>query len=99
MVSVVGTPVRAERRTGHVEFHVLGPVEVCIDGTRRPLRPRATLLLAVLIRSANRAVPTDTLADRLWAGEPPRTAASALRVHLSDLRAALRPSALAPSRL
>jgi hypothetical protein len=39
-----------------VDFRVLGQVELRVDREPRRLRPRATLLLALLIRNANRAI-------------------------------------------
>jgi DNA-binding SARP family transcriptional activator/tetratricopeptide (TPR) repeat protein len=77
-------------RRGVLEFRILGPFEVLAGG--RPLalgRRRERVLAAVLLLSANRVVSAGRLAEDLWApGEPPPAAASALRVHVSRLRAA-----------
>ena len=70
-----------------------------VGGVPRPLRPRARTLLAILLARANRAVAPDVLADRLWVGAPPPTAGSALRVHLAEVRAAVRLQPSGPSRL
>ncbi|MFY1671688.1 AfsR/SARP family transcriptional regulator [Plantactinospora sp. WMMB334] len=73
-------------------FRILGPLEVdAVDG--RPVllgaaKPR--LLLGVLLLHANRPVGVPTLVDALWSGRPPRTAAGALRTHVSTLRTSLR---------
>ena len=78
----------ATRRS--IEFRILGPLEV-VRG-RRPLRlggARQRALLAVLLLHANELVSTDRLIEELWGGEPPETAASALRVHVAQLRKAL----------
>ena len=69
---------------------MLGPLEVAIDGTPVELtarRPRA--LLAALLLRANEVVAVDALADALWNGQPPASAASVLRVYVSQLRRAL----------
>ena len=75
-----------------MEFRILGAMEVLHDGQSLRLggaRPRT--LLAILLTRAGRVVPTDTLIDELWEGKPPASAASALRVHVTNLRAALEP--------
>jgi DNA-binding SARP family transcriptional activator len=75
-----------------MEFRILGPLEV-LDGNGagvvlRGSRERA--VLALLLLSANRVVPSDRLADDLWGDRPPEGAAHALQVHVSRLRTALR---------
>ncbi|WP_422768625.1 AfsR/SARP family transcriptional regulator [Plantactinospora sp. WMMC1484] len=73
-------------------FRILGPLEVdAVDG--RPVllgaaKPR--VLLGVLLLYANRPVGVPTLVEALWSGRPPRTAAGALRTHVSTLRTSLR---------
>jgi DNA-binding SARP family transcriptional activator len=70
-----------------VEFRVLGPLEVIVDGrpTEIPAaKPRA--LLALLLLGRNRVVPVDRLIDGLWGEEPPATAPKALQVYVSQLR-------------
>ena len=73
-----------------LEFHVLGPVEVVVDG--RPIslpaaKPRA--LLAALLLSSNRVVSIGRLTEDLWGEEPPETATKALQGYVSQLRKAL----------
>jgi DNA-binding SARP family transcriptional activator len=73
-----------------VEFFVLGPLEVVVDG--RPVslpaaKPRA--LLALLLLNRNRVVPTGVLIAELWSDEPPETATKALQVYVSQLRKAI----------
>jgi DNA-binding SARP family transcriptional activator len=86
---MAGGGASRERGVG-LEYRILGPLEVVRDG--QPLRlerPRERALLALLVLSANRVVSSDVLAEDLWGGAPPRSAASALRVHISRLRAAM----------
>lgn len=75
-----------------MDFRVLGALEVWNGG--QPVRlqgakPRA--LLAIFLSRPGHAVATDTLIDELWEGEPPVSAATALRVHLTAIRNALEP--------
>jgi DNA-binding SARP family transcriptional activator len=53
-------------------------------------RPKSRGLLGLLLARANHGVPTDQLIDELWMHEPPVSAESAFRVHVSFLRKALR---------
>jgi len=68
---------------------VLGPLEVTHDGRTLDLgAPRQRAVLAFLLLRANEVVPTDRLAEALWPGEIPRTAAKAIQVYVSGLRKA-----------
>ena len=79
-----------------MEFRVLGPVEVEGDGLVVELGgPRERALLARLIMAANHVVGADSLADDLWAGNPPPGFAGTLRVYVSRLRRALAGGAAA----
>jgi DNA-binding SARP family transcriptional activator/ABC-type branched-subunit amino acid transport system substrate-binding protein len=73
-----------------VDVRILGPLEV-VAGDRvldvRGQKQRA--LLAILVVHANEVVSPDTLADELWAEEPPPSAAKTLQAHISRLRDAL----------
>jgi predicted ATPase/DNA-binding SARP family transcriptional activator len=73
-----------------LDFGLLGPTvvvgetgEIAVHGG---LRRR---LLARLLVSANRPVPVDRLKEDLWEGNPPASAASTLKSHVSLLRKAL----------
>ncbi|MEV0054728.1 hypothetical protein AB0H34_29990 [Saccharopolyspora shandongensis] len=70
---------------------VLGPVGACADdGTpiRVPgVRPR--MLLARLSLTAGESVPTGSLIDGLWSGDPPTEAVNALHALVYRLRKAL----------
>jgi DNA-binding SARP family transcriptional activator len=73
-----------------VEYRLLGPLDVLDDG--RPLdlgAPRQRAVLAFLLLHANEVVPSDRLAEALWADRIPRTAAKAIQVYVSGLRKAL----------
>jgi DNA-binding SARP family transcriptional activator len=55
-------------------------------------------LLALFLSQPNRVLTADVLIDSLWSEDPPPSAATALRVHLSRLRARLEPNrSTAPS--
>jgi DNA-binding SARP family transcriptional activator/streptogramin lyase len=75
-----------------VEFRLLGPLEVVVDGRSVPLgglKQRA--LLAILAIHANEVVPTDRLIDELWPEETPASAVNTLQGYVSRLRKALDP--------
>ncbi|MGI9557137.1 MAG: AfsR/SARP family transcriptional regulator, partial [Solirubrobacterales bacterium] len=70
-----------------IEFKILGPLEVLDAG--RPITVssrKQRALLALLLLNQGAVVSRDRLIDALWDGEPPATAQSALRVHVSELR-------------
>jgi DNA-binding SARP family transcriptional activator len=70
-----------------LKFRILGPLEV--SGGQGPLTlggSKQRALLALLLLSAGRVVPTDTLVDQLWGERPPRTAVTSLQNFLSQLR-------------
>ena len=73
-----------------LELRILGPIEIRHDGSPVQVRgekPRE--LLALLAIRANRPVAPDRLVEELWQGNPPPSAATALRVHIGRLRLAL----------
>ena len=73
-----------------LRFNVLGELEAVRDGAPLDLGPRKQrAVLAALLLSANRVVPTERLIDDLWGDEPPETARAALQVHVAGLRKAL----------
>jgi DNA-binding SARP family transcriptional activator len=75
-----------------VEFRLLGPLDVVVDGRSVPLgglKQRA--LLAILAIHANEVVPTDRLIDELWPEETPASAVNTLQGYVSRLRKALDP--------
>ncbi|MCA1844533.1 MAG: AAA family ATPase [Actinobacteria bacterium] len=75
-----------------MELRILGPVEIVDEqGASVPLRGgRERALIALLVLSANRVVPSDSLAEELRGNGPPEGADHALRVYASRLRKALQ---------
>jgi class 3 adenylate cyclase/DNA-binding SARP family transcriptional activator len=73
-----------------MEFRILGPFEATHEGRNLVLGGRERVLLALLLLSAGRVVPSERLTEELWSGRPPEQALKALRVHVSRLRRALR---------
>lgn len=73
-------------------FRVLGPVEVHRSGRILALGPRRHLeLLCLLLIRPRTVVPAETLAQELWEGRPPATAANTLQGYVSGLRRVLEP--------
>lgn len=76
-----------------MEFGILGPLEVRDAGRSLPLGgAKQRALLALLLLHPNEVVPRDQLIDQLWGERPPPTAATALQVHVSQLRKTLEPN-------
>ncbi|GAA0379562.1 hypothetical protein Acor_00980 [Acrocarpospora corrugata] len=72
-----------------MEFRVLGPLGVEIDGAALPLRSaKQRIVLGVLLSQANTPVPPRQLAEALWE-RPPASAAENLRLYVYQLRRAL----------
>jgi DNA-binding SARP family transcriptional activator len=70
-----------------LEFRVLGPLELVVDGDPVELPgQRQRMLLAALLLRPNRVVPTERLVFDLWGEEPPRTATTSLQNSISQLR-------------
>ena len=73
-----------------LEFGILGPLEVWLDGA--PVRVggyRQRALLGLLLCHANRVISRDQLIEELLGGQPAATADRMLRVQVSRLRKAL----------
>src|SRR5919204_58564 len=86
--------------TSRLEFRILGPLVVRVDGA--PIRlggPKQRALLALLLLSANRVVSRDRLTDELFADQSVESADHALRNHVSRLRKVLSPVATVEPRL
>ncbi|MDP9133579.1 MAG: AAA family ATPase [Actinomycetota bacterium] len=74
-----------------VQFRILGPIEVDLEGGRpaRVPRGRALSLLALLLLRHGGAVHLDRVVDELWEGAGPQHARNAVQLVASRLRAAL----------
>ncbi|MCA6091921.1 AfsR/SARP family transcriptional regulator [Streptomyces sp. SCA3-4] len=74
----------------HVEYKVLGPLEVVRDGLLVPVTaPKQRAVLACLLLEANRVVTVDTLVDRVWDTSPPPGVRNTLQNHVLRLRRTL----------
>ena len=70
-----------------LEFRILGPLEVVgPDGPMQLGGPKQRATLAILLLNANRVVSIDRLADELYAGRAPVTAATQVHRQISELR-------------
>jgi predicted ATPase/DNA-binding SARP family transcriptional activator len=73
-----------------MEFRILGPLEVLVEGQRVALRgSKQRALLALLLVHAGETLGTERLIDELWGERAPASAAKAVQVHISRLRKAL----------
>jgi DNA-binding SARP family transcriptional activator/Tfp pilus assembly protein PilF len=72
-----------------IEFRLLGPVSVLVDGEPVPLGPRQQALLAVLLVEPNRVVSREQLLDRVWGDKQPIRPANAIQTQLTLLRRAI----------
>src|SRR5918999_638900 len=73
-----------------MEFRVLGPLEVVVDGQPRNLpRGAEQAVLALLLLNPGRVVAAETLVDALWGDSLPVNPANALQLRVSKLRRAL----------
>ncbi|MEV4670619.1 tetratricopeptide repeat protein [Actinomadura sp. NPDC049382] len=70
-----------------MEFRVIGPVELWVNGRRRDLgTPKERCVLAVLLLSLRKPVPTETIIRRVWDRDPPAKARQGLQVYMTRLR-------------
>ncbi len=77
-------------RPAVLEFRILGSLEVVgPDGPVHLGGPKQRATLAILLLNANRVVSIDRLADELYAGRAPVTAATQVHRQISELRKVL----------
>ncbi|MBA3364738.1 MAG: AfsR/SARP family transcriptional regulator [Actinobacteria bacterium] len=82
-----------------LEFRILGPLEVVGDAGPLALGgPKQRATLAILLLNANRVVSIDRIADQLYAGRSPVTAATQVHRQISELRRVLGPDARLETR-
>ncbi len=87
MKSATSCYVRRLTPAAQIDFRILGPLEVRLDGRLVPLEgAKARALLVLLLVHANRVVPSEQLIEDLWSGSPPSSAPNALQVYISQLR-------------
>ncbi len=73
-----------------VRVRLLGPVDVLVDGTPRPVHGlRRKAVLAALALQPGVVVSSDRLIDVVWGDAAPATAATTLQSHVSRLRRVL----------
>lgn len=73
-----------------MEFRLLGPVEVRVEGRNIDLgHAKQRLILAILVANAGRPVSTQDLIERVWDDDPPATAVTGLYSYVSRLRRCL----------
>ena len=70
-----------------LEFGLLGPLEMSVDGTLVPLgTPKQRAVLAMLLMNRNSPVGVDRLITALWEGLPPSGARASIHSYVSNLR-------------
>ena len=73
-----------------MEFRILGPLEVVLDGRAVELRAaKVRALLGMLLVSPNQVVSADRMADGLWGDDRPDSAVNTLQGYVSQLRKSL----------
>ncbi len=86
--------------TTRLDFRILGPLVVRVDGDAVPIGgPKQRALLALLLLSPNRVVSRDRLIGELFAEQTVNSADHALRNQVSRLRKVLSPAAADEPRL
>lgn len=75
-----------------VDISVLGGTSVRVDGAEQDLGGRRPAeVLALLVAADGGLLDADVLADRLWRGDPPRSARTTLQGYVARLRRLLDP--------
>ncbi|MFI0732666.1 BTAD domain-containing putative transcriptional regulator [Streptomyces sp. NPDC021225] len=74
-----------------MEFQLLGPLELWVNGSQQRLgSTKERYLLAVLLCADGAPVPADTLIRRIWDSSPPASGTATLQSNVSRLRSRLR---------
>ncbi|HEY8588143.1 MAG TPA: BTAD domain-containing putative transcriptional regulator [Naasia sp.] len=74
-----------------MQYRLLGPLEVLSDDAPVDLgSPKQRAVLAVLLLSRGRVVPTDRLVAAVWGDNPPTSVSASLQAYISNLRRILR---------
>jgi DNA-binding SARP family transcriptional activator len=70
-----------------LDFGVLGPLQVSVDGQPMPLgTPKQRAVLALLLINRNRPVPRDSIIDAIWKDSAQADAVHNLHVYVASLR-------------
>jgi DNA-binding SARP family transcriptional activator len=78
-----------------IEFLVLGPLELRVDGQAIPLGgAKQRAVLALLLLYPNEVVPVERIVDSVWGETPPASAAHAVEANVSRLRGQMGPHGL-----
>ncbi|WP_210481547.1 BTAD domain-containing putative transcriptional regulator [Naasia sp. SYSU D00948] len=81
-----------------MHYRLLGSLEVEHDDARVDLGPpKQRAVLAVLLLSRGRVVPTDRLVAAVWGENPPTSVSASLQAYISNLRRILRDERTAAS--
>ncbi|WP_436971841.1 BTAD domain-containing putative transcriptional regulator [Mycobacterium colombiense] len=92
----------AERLVGamadkRLEFGLLGPLEMSVDGVLVPLgTPKQRAVLALLLMNRNSPVGVDRLITALWDESPPSGARASIHSYVSNLRKLLTGAGVDP---
>jgi DNA-binding SARP family transcriptional activator len=87
-----GVPVTDQSGSGPLRFEVLGPVRALRDGRQIDLGPaKQRAVLAVLLLSAGRPVPTHRIVDAVWGDDPPENGTNVVQKYVAGLRRVLDP--------
>lgn len=82
-----------------MQYRVLGPLSIVGDDGELALGgPRPRALVALLLAAEGQPLPIDVVADELWAGDPPPSAAATLHTYVSRLRRVLPAGVLVSER-
>jgi DNA-binding SARP family transcriptional activator/Tfp pilus assembly protein PilF len=77
-----------------VEFRILGPVELWVNGQRHDLgSPKERCVLGILLWRLGQPVSAESLVDLVWGGRPPDRARTSLYAYVSRLRKSLKHAA------
>jgi DNA-binding SARP family transcriptional activator len=82
-----------------IEFAILGPLDVRVDGKSVKLGGRGErALLGTLLLSAGEIVPLERIVDGVWGEAPPASARHLIQVYVSRLRRALEEPSVITTR-